>query len=46
MFEWNLTKRYAPDVPKERHMLHWLMTWLLFWTYPQSVEQKYPPDYN
>lgn len=46
IFEWDLTKRCAPDVPTGHRIINWIMTGLILWTYPPSVEQRYPPDYN
>ncbi|KAK8038516.1 hypothetical protein PG993_006927 [Apiospora rasikravindrae] len=46
MFEYNITKHYMPEIPLRRRMLNYLITGLIYWTYPQCVEQKYPPDFN
>ncbi|KAK8133376.1 hypothetical protein PG984_005388 [Apiospora sp. TS-2023a] len=46
MFEYNMTKHYMPEIPLRRRMLNYLITGLIYWTYPQCVEQKYPPDFN
>ncbi|KAK8095025.1 hypothetical protein PG997_001710 [Apiospora hydei] len=46
MFEYNITKHYMPEIPLRRRMLNFLITGLIYWTYPQCVEQKYPPDFN
>lgn len=46
MFEYNMTKHYVPEIPLRRRILNYLITGLIYWTYPQCVEQKYPPDFN
>ncbi|ORY59968.1 uncharacterized protein BCR38DRAFT_350055 [Pseudomassariella vexata] len=46
MFEYDLTKRYAPQIPLRGRLMNLLMTGLVYWTYPQCVEQRYPPDFN
>ncbi|KAK6845747.1 hypothetical protein PG990_004098 [Apiospora arundinis] len=46
MFEYNMTKHYMPEIPLRRRVLNYLITGLIYWTYPQCVEQKYPPDFN
>lgn len=44
--EYDMTKHYAPQQSLKRRLLNMLMAGLIYWTYPQCVEQRYPPDYN
>ncbi|KAK4096594.1 hypothetical protein N658DRAFT_501409 [Parathielavia hyrcaniae] len=46
MFRHDITRRRQSSIPKWRLPLHRLATALVMWTYPQSVEQKYPPDFS
>ncbi|KAK4120415.1 hypothetical protein N657DRAFT_579959 [Parathielavia appendiculata] len=46
IFRLDITKRHRSSIPKWRLPLHYLATALVMWTYPQAVEQKYPPDYS
>ncbi|KAI1389159.1 uncharacterized protein F4822DRAFT_271140 [Hypoxylon trugodes] len=46
MYEYDMTKHYVPQLPLKRRLLNMLMAGLIYWTYPQCVEQRYPPDYN
>ncbi|KAI1214320.1 uncharacterized protein F4807DRAFT_455961 [Annulohypoxylon truncatum] len=46
MYEYDMTKHYVPQLSLRRKLLNMLMAGLIYWTYPQCVEQRYPPDYN
>ncbi|OTA96303.1 hypothetical protein M434DRAFT_375123 [Hypoxylon sp. CO27-5] len=46
MCEYDMTKHYVPERSLKRKLLNALMAGLIYWTYPQCVEQRYPPDYN
>ncbi|KAI1843228.1 hypothetical protein JX265_012198 [Neoarthrinium moseri] len=43
---YDMTKHYAPQITLRRRLMNLLMTGLIYWTYPQCVEQRYPPDFN
>jgi hypothetical protein len=45
-FEYDVTKRNRPTTPWWRKKLvNPIASALIFWTYPQALEQKYPPEY-
>lgn len=44
--EYDMTKHYVPQITLRRRLLNLMMTGLIYWTYPQCVEQKYPPDFR
>ena len=44
-FEYNMTKRYSPRASVWRKAVHPITSRLVFWTYPQALDQKYPPVY-
>ncbi|KAH9885905.1 hypothetical protein F4778DRAFT_489961 [Xylariomycetidae sp. FL2044] len=44
--EYDMTKHYVPEQTLRRRLLNALMAGLIYWTYPQCVEQRYPPDFN
>ncbi|KAI2465607.1 hypothetical protein F4781DRAFT_18620 [Annulohypoxylon bovei var. microspora] len=46
MCEYDMTKHYVPQQSLKRKLLNMLMAGLIYWTYPQCVEQRYSPDYN
>ncbi|KAI5928228.1 hypothetical protein F4810DRAFT_719887 [Camillea tinctor] len=46
IYEYDMTKHYVPGQSLRRKLLNMLMAGLIYWTYPQCVEQRYPPDYN
>jgi hypothetical protein len=47
MFEYDLTKHHRPKIYVLRRVLvNPLLSGLIYWTYPQSAEQKYPPNYS
>ncbi|KAI1506667.1 hypothetical protein F5X99DRAFT_423287 [Biscogniauxia marginata] len=46
IYEYDLTGHYVPEQSLRRKLLNMLMAGLIYWTYPQCVEQRYPPDYN
>ncbi|KAK4149990.1 hypothetical protein C8A00DRAFT_18403, partial [Chaetomidium leptoderma] len=45
LFRFDTTERNRSGVPTWKRPLHYLATVLIMWTYPQSLEQKCPPDY-
>ncbi|KAI1442428.1 hypothetical protein F5Y02DRAFT_410125 [Annulohypoxylon stygium] len=45
-YEYDMTKHYAPQQSLKRRLLNLLMAGLIYWTYPQCVEQRYPPNYD
>ncbi|KAI1337377.1 hypothetical protein F5Y15DRAFT_160240 [Xylariaceae sp. FL0016] len=46
MYEYDMTRHHVPQQTLRRRLLNMLMAGLIYWTYPQCVEQKYPPDYS
>ncbi|KAI0155672.1 hypothetical protein BJ166DRAFT_339226 [Pestalotiopsis sp. NC0098] len=44
--EYDMTRHYVPQITLRRRLLNLMMTGLIYWTYPQCVEQKYPPDFR
>ncbi|KAK3356798.1 hypothetical protein B0T25DRAFT_452569 [Lasiosphaeria hispida] len=45
LFKYDMTKRHRPSVRWWRRMIHPVVAFFVFWTYPQALDQKYPPDY-
>ncbi|KAK4159732.1 hypothetical protein QBC43DRAFT_293753 [Cladorrhinum sp. PSN259] len=45
VFKPDLTRRRRPDVTAVKRAWYKVVCSLVFWTYPQSLEQKHPPDY-
>ncbi|KAK3387909.1 hypothetical protein B0H63DRAFT_521926 [Podospora didyma] len=45
-FEYDMTRIRRPKVSIWRKMFHPIAAFLVFWTYPQAMEQKFPPDYQ
>ncbi|KAH8884930.1 hypothetical protein GQ53DRAFT_696760 [Thozetella sp. PMI_491] len=43
--EYDITLHDRPHMAPWRRFVNPLISGLIFWTYPQSLEQKYPPDY-
>ncbi|KAK0723324.1 hypothetical protein B0T26DRAFT_641452 [Lasiosphaeria miniovina] len=44
--EYDMTRIHRPNVPRWRKASYPVFALLVFWTYPQALERKYPPDYN
>ena len=42
MFEYKFWQRNKPQLPLAQRAIHQIIAVILFWTYPQSVEQEYP----
>jgi hypothetical protein len=45
LLRFDTTQRSRSGIPTWKRPFHYLATALVMWTYPQSLEQKYPPDY-
>ncbi|KAH9989592.1 hypothetical protein F4779DRAFT_637994 [Xylariaceae sp. FL0662B] len=45
-YEYDITKHYVPEQSRKRRLLNMVMAGLIYWTYPQCVEQRYSPDWN
>ncbi|ETS85662.1 hypothetical protein PFICI_03687 [Pestalotiopsis fici W106-1] len=46
MLHYDMTRHYVPEMTIKDRLLNFIMTGLIFWTYPQSVEQRYPPHFH
>ncbi|KAK3935157.1 hypothetical protein QBC46DRAFT_56428 [Diplogelasinospora grovesii] len=46
LFEYDMTRAHRPTASTWRKTVHPFAMALIRWTYPQAMEQKYPPDYN
>ena len=44
--EYDRTRHYVPRIPIWRRFMNPILTALIFWTYPQHAERKFPPDYS
>ncbi|KAI3396488.1 hypothetical protein diail_12108 [Diaporthe ilicicola] len=44
--EYDRTRHYVPRIPIWRRFMNPVLTALIFWTYPQHAERKFPPDYS
>ncbi len=44
--EYDVTKHHIPHPPLFRRLVNPLMSGLIFWTYPQAVERKFPPEWQ
>lgn len=44
--EYDRTRHYVPRIPIWRRFMNPILTALIFWTYPQHAERKFPPDYR
>lgn len=42
VFDYQLWRRYQPKQSTFRRVLNRVATYLIFWTYPPSIEQKFP----
>ncbi|KAL0940312.1 f-box domain-containing protein [Colletotrichum truncatum] len=45
-FEWRHYARNKPRSPPTAKFLNLVLAGLVYWTYPQSIEQEYPPQYH
>lgn len=43
---YDMTRHHVPQIMLRRRLFNLLMTGLIYWTYPQCVEQKHPPHFN
>lgn len=44
--DYDRTKHYVPRIPIWRRFMNPVLTALIFWTYPQHAERKFPPDWS
>lgn len=44
--EYDRTKHYVPRIPIWRRFMNPILTALIFWTYPQHAERRFPPDWT
>jgi len=45
LFRFDTTRRHRSDISIWKRPFHYLVSAFVMWTYPQSLEQKYPPDF-
>lgn len=43
--DYDRTRHYVPRIPIWRRFMNPFLTALIFWTYPQHAERKFPPDW-